>query len=389
MAAALGTDFIGRKGALFGLALRLSILTVVTLGFYRFWMKTRLRRWYWSAIRPGGHPLEYTGDPLEKLLGFLIAVVFLSFYIGVFNLILMFFSFSYLGDNFVAYAASFVIVIPFIFFAQYRARRYMLARTRWRGIRFGLEPGAWGYAWRAMVYWALTIVTLGALWPLMTFRLEKFRTDRTWFGSARLFQGGRWTALILPAIPALLCLWGTLALGLVAAVTEDPTPVLGLVLTLPLLGIAWVHYRLRALRYLTETKRLGEDVGLTLHPRLGRVLAITVFGHLLVGLFLGLLLGGVGVAVGIVLGIGAAGGVDFEALPPWVFVVAGMVAYFGGFILWDVLRQVFVRMPLLAHYVATLEIDNAHALAPLAQRERDDFADAGGFAEALDVGAAL
>jgi hypothetical protein len=34
-------------------------------------MKTRLRRWYWSSIRPDGLPLEYFGDPLEKLLGIL------------------------------------------------------------------------------------------------------------------------------------------------------------------------------------------------------------------------------------------------------------------------------------------------------------------------------
>jgi hypothetical protein len=34
-------------------------------------MKTRLRRWNWSSIRPDGLPLEYVGDPLEKLLGIL------------------------------------------------------------------------------------------------------------------------------------------------------------------------------------------------------------------------------------------------------------------------------------------------------------------------------
>ena len=47
------------------------VLTVLTLGIYRFWMKMRLRRWYRSAIRLGGHPLDYVGDPIEKLLGFL------------------------------------------------------------------------------------------------------------------------------------------------------------------------------------------------------------------------------------------------------------------------------------------------------------------------------
>jgi len=67
--------FVGSRSALFWLALKSGFWTVLSLGFYRFSMKTRLRRWYWSAIRPGGHPLEYVGDPLEKLLGFFIAVV--------------------------------------------------------------------------------------------------------------------------------------------------------------------------------------------------------------------------------------------------------------------------------------------------------------------------
>ncbi|NBT31155.1 MAG: DUF898 family protein, partial [Rhodobacteraceae bacterium] len=62
------TEFVGQRGDVFGLAFRAGVITILTLGFYRFWMKTRLRRWYWSSIRPGGVPMEYTGDPVEKLL---------------------------------------------------------------------------------------------------------------------------------------------------------------------------------------------------------------------------------------------------------------------------------------------------------------------------------
>jgi hypothetical protein len=174
---------------------RTGLLTVLTLGIYRFWMKTRLRRYYWSSVRPGGHPLEYVGEPMEKLLGFLIAVVALAFYIGIVNLILMYLSFALLHGNVTAYALSFVGVIPIWFYAMYRARRYVLARTRWRGLRFGVDPGAWGYAGRALLHWAITILSLGLLWPRMTFWLEKYKIDRTWLGNQRLHQGGRWQML--------------------------------------------------------------------------------------------------------------------------------------------------------------------------------------------------
>ena len=95
----LSTDFQGKRSRVFKMSFLMGLLTVLTLGFYRFWMKTRLRRYYWSSIRPGGHPLEYVGDPLEKLLGFFIAAVILAFYIGVVNLILMLVSFSLFDGN--------------------------------------------------------------------------------------------------------------------------------------------------------------------------------------------------------------------------------------------------------------------------------------------------
>lgn len=388
MSLPLKTEFLGDRGALFSFGLKLSFLTVLTLGIYRFWMKTRLRRWYWSAIRPGGHPLEYTGDALEKLLGFLIAVVFLSFYIGVFNLILMFFSFTLLNDNFAAYAISFIAVIPILFFAQYRARRYILARTRWRGIRFGLQPAAWRYSGVAILMWILTICSVGALWPLMTFHLEKFRTNRTWFGSARLTQGGKWYRLTAPALPALLGLWATLALGAYGILEENPAALGGIILTVPLTAIGWVYYKVAAFRYLTSNKQIGDLVALNSSPRAPRVLGIYVLGGFAISVILSAVSAIVAtVLISVVFAAGA--GESLDDMSPWVAVPIGLLGYFSIFVFWDVLTQVFIRLPLLQHYSETLEIEDPHALSRFAQRARDESVDAGGFAEALDVGAAI
>lgn len=416
----LDTRFAGRRGALFGLALRTSLLTVLTLGFYRFWMKTRLRRWYWSAIRPGGHPLEYVGDPLEKLLGFLIAVAFLAFYIGVVNLVLMFLAFTLLGGDAFAYSASFVGLIPVVFYARYRARRYMLARTRWRGIRFGLEPAAWGYAWRAMAHWAVTILSLGLLWPRMTFALEKFRTDRTWFGDARLEQTGRWQSLyrggIHAGLGALVLLAG--AAMLFFADPEGETGDLSVILIAA--GLAWfvvgvLHYRVCSFRILTAGKRLvlpgdrgleapGEATvpatGLRSAARTGRVLRIQVFGNLLAILLMLLALIPLGVLLALLVGLAegafaalSQGAPDvlerLGSAPLLVQGAVGVTAYFAFFILWGVLRQVFVTMPVLAHYAETLTITDPLALAQVHQRGADSFAEADGLAEALDLGAGI
>ena len=54
----LPVSYAGRGMPLFFLALKTGFLTVLTLGIYRFWARTRIRRYFWSAIRPGGVPLE-------------------------------------------------------------------------------------------------------------------------------------------------------------------------------------------------------------------------------------------------------------------------------------------------------------------------------------------
>ena len=370
------------------------MLTVLTLGLYRFWMKTRLRRWYWSSARVGGHPLEYVGDPFEKLLGFLIAVVILAFYIGVVNLLLMFVSFSLFQGNFAAYLLSFVGVIPLWFYAQYRARRYVLARTRWRGLRFGLEPGAWGYAGRALLYWLLVIVTAGLLLPLMVFRLEKYKADRTHWGTARMAQGGRWTMLYASMKPLFVAL--AFAIGaVVAGATENTGMAVGLGLLAGLIGTYGLFFfKVDSLKRLTETKRLA-GARLALDPSASRVMGIYLLGYVLT--FLVILIPGalLGVAM---LGVQSAetlselglDGLGFlEGQSRYVLLGLSVALYFSIFLLWSALTHAFVTMPETRHYVSRLSLHEAQRLDHVAQRPRDEAEQAEGFAEALDVGASI
>ncbi|WP_439655567.1 DUF898 family protein [Sulfitobacter aquimarinus] len=421
----MGVDFAGNRSALFWLALKSGFWTVLTLGFYRFWMKTRLRRWYWSSIRPGGHPMEYVGDPWEKLLGFFIAVVILTFYIGVVNLALMFISFSVFQSSVMGYSASFIGVIPIWFYAQYRARRYVLARTRWRGVRFGLEKGAWGYAWRALVHWLITICSAGLLWPRMTFWLEKYKTDRTYFGSAKLEQGGHWWMLYRAAIPfgaavVGLVLWAMWIIGIDPLLTgmegviddlvENPNDDMRfeqaffnfahperLLLVFPLLMLliyGAVHYRFASKRILADHKRSG-----AIRMRSGlnslRVSVIYVVGTTIAYtlLFVGLL-AIVGLAFGLLdmdmlFDIGAGEFNPLGAVPRWLATGLLAMLYLGVFLFWSVLHHVFVTYPLMRHMAITLSLVDVAGFSTVSQRARDEFAEAEGFAEALDLGAAI
>jgi len=389
MVGGVPTDFAGRRGPLFRLALKTSLLTILTFGVYRFWMKTRLRRYYWSSVRPGGHPLEYVGEPMEKLLGFLIAVVALAFYIGIVNLILMYLSFALLHGNVTAYALSFVGVIPIWFYAMYRARRYVLARTRWRGLRFGVDTGAWGYAGRALLHWGITILSLGLLWPRMTFWLEKYKIDRTWLGNQRLHQGGRWQMLYHPFLPAML--FGVLAALGLYMVGADPAG--GVLLLIGAIGLppAAIHFRVQSARLLANHRSAG-PLGLEAAPRTASVLGIYAGGYALILTALGALIFGALIAMGTVFGLAAATMPNLDNLPEvpaWIPAILGVAAYFSVFLLWGVLGHVFVTLPLWRHYAETLTVTGAEDLSALRQRARDEFTEAEGFAEALDLGAAI
>ncbi|WP_246107317.1 DUF898 family protein [Puniceibacterium confluentis] len=380
---------------MFWLALKTGLFTVLTLGLYRFWQKTRLRRWYWSAVRPGGLPLEYVGDPVEKLLGFLIAVVILAFYIGVVNLVLMFASFALFHGSGFAYGLSLLGVVPLWFYARYRARRYVLARTRWRGLRFGMEPGAWGYAGRALWHWALTILTVGLLWPRMTFYLEKYRTDRTSYGTATMRQGGRWQMLYPAAKPlfvALISALGALATGMAGHAAVS----IGLGILAALIGLyGVVHYRVWTLRCLTANKTLN-GVSLSLEASPLRILMIHVLGYFLAFLaiagpaaMLGLLIVMLQSADTLNdLGVGEEMAV-LSALPGWIVLVASMLLYFCIFLLWSALTHTFITLPVMRHYARGLTVHGAQHLEDLRQRDRDEVPQAEGFAEALDVGASI
>ena len=395
----LHTTYSGKKSAIFKLALVTGVLTLLSAGLYRFWMKTRLRRYYWSAVRPGGVPMEYIGDPWEKLLGFLFAVVILAFYIGVVNLLLMFFSFTFFSNNIVAYGLSFVGILPLIFFAQYRARRYVLARTRWRGIRFGLEPGAWGYTWRAALYWLLTLVSAGILWPLKAFKLEKYRIDRTFYGDQQMHQGGRWTMLLGAMKHVYIGGFASAALILVGTILEKPELFAICIISGGWLVFGLAYWRAHAFRRLTDTKTIG-GVGLKSQARGGRVLGIYMGGYILTWLTVAAGMSVVLIVISIAFQVNFFGEY-FElmnAIPSeaegransvWVTTLIGLAVYFAGFLYWGAASHTFITLPMARHFAETLQVTNPTALTNINQRARDEFSEAEGFADALDVGAAL
>ena len=397
MSDTLNVTYSGRFGHLLGLSLKTLVLTILTLGIYRFWMKARMRRYYWASIQPGGVPMEYHGTGIEKLLGFLVAAVFLAIYLLILNIILSFVGLAFFQGNPIATSISFLAVMPLIFFARYRARRYILSRTRWRGLRFGVEPVAIEYMWRAIGHTILTVITLGLLYPRQQFKLEKFVTDRTWYGNVRLTQNGSWMLLFRPWMFVLGSFVLLVAGVLQAALTGNPDNLVFVPVLLPVILIAFAYYGVASFRVLTQHKQAGHFVGFSSTIRTGRVVRIYLLGSLaLLGVMFAALLAllGIGIVFFASLGIDASTMGNLMEQP--LNGPAGMAgfgfsifAYFFLMLVIGAFAEVFFVQPLLRHYAEELQILNAGELDLASQRPHDAAVEAEGFADALDVGAAI
>lgn len=179
------------------------VLRILTLGIYHFWGKTEVRRRIWSAIRLNGEPLAYTGTGMELFLGFLIVfgAVLLPAVLLSFGAVLFF------GPQSPMLALYQVVVYAAFFFLLgigiHRAQRYRLARTRWRGIRGGLEGSSLSYAWTYFWTGLLIPLTLGWIVPWRSTRLQALISNGMRFGD-RPF---RFSAPSGPLYPRFAILW--------------------------------------------------------------------------------------------------------------------------------------------------------------------------------------
>lgn len=394
----------GDAAALFPLALGTGLLSVVTLGIYRFWAKARIRRFVWSNIRLGDDALEFTGTGLEMFLGFLLAVVVLAVYLAIVQLALFFFGIRFIfapetqleeAMQAASIGLSFLAAVPLMLVALYRARRYRVNRTRLRGIRFGMENAGLGYMIRALVYGAAAVLSLGLLWPLMTFRLEAYMTDRSHWGSARFRQGGRWTGLYGALRPYLIGLGITVVGGALLAMGEGWTG--GVALTI---GSIWAMigmtlYQTRAFGYLTTHKELAlpglaQPMRFEAAPRGGQVVWLYIKGSFIVGLLAGVassvLFGVVGMVSARLLGFDG----DPSALAIAEVAVIGALAYLAFISVIGTLSLVFVSQPVLAYLAGSIAVITPDGFFDRLQQARDQTgADADGFADALDIGGAF
>jgi len=216
--APVAASFSGDRGEFRRLVVRGTGLELITVGFYRFWLATAIRRHLWSNTDIGDDAAEYTGNGKELLLGFLFALAILV------PIYLVYFLIGLEAERAKAFASIPLVLFFYLFgqFAIYRARRYRLTRTVWRGVRFWMSGSGWAYAARSVLWGIAAAFTLGLLMPWREAALERYKMGHSHYGDLQgsfagrgwdFFKRGWW-----------LWLLGVLALALVVWAMAEKVP---------------------------------------------------------------------------------------------------------------------------------------------------------------------
>ena len=162
-------------------------LEFVTLGFYRFWLATDIRRHLWSNTHDRRRcARNIPAAARELLIGFLVR--WRSWCRSIWPT----FSSASRPSAVKAFASIPLVAFFYLFgqFAIYRARRYRLTRTVWRGVRFWMSGSGWIYALRASLWGLLMIVTLGLALPWRAAALERYKMRHSYYGDLQgSFEG--------------------------------------------------------------------------------------------------------------------------------------------------------------------------------------------------------
>jgi uncharacterized membrane protein YjgN (DUF898 family) len=264
----------GHLGELTLLWLKTLVLSFLTLGFYRFWGRTRIRKYLWSRVSLDGDRFEYDGTGGELFRRFLVAVVVLTplFFLP---LALQLFGASLTAVD-ITKSLQGLLIAFLALVGYYAGRRYRLSRTVWRGIRGGLGGSAALYAAKTVLAIVLTVVTIGIYMPWQRVTLWRYEANHMRAGDASFGFEGRGRDLVGAWLTAFVALVLTVAAigGLVAAAglfdpqqrealrqsTTLPVLIVLIVAIIMLAPIVWglllVRFNAKWLSYMASRTRL-------------------------------------------------------------------------------------------------------------------------------------
>lgn len=239
------------------------LLTIVTLGIYRFWAIARTRRYLWSNTQVIDDELEWTGTGGEMFVGFLIVMGIL---IGTVAAILGIAYFVGQWFMFLGLLAFYIFTLWAVNFAQFRALRYRLSRTYWRGIRGGSDESGVGYGWLALGRYFAAGLTFSIMMPWALIENWNDRMNNMSFGPHRIQSTAdteglfvRWFGILGAYIVGLILMIAIdgRSMAETAAAGGEPQFGFGLIPLIAIVGVALAAFWALFFRKVAEGFEMG------------------------------------------------------------------------------------------------------------------------------------
>jgi uncharacterized membrane protein YjgN (DUF898 family) len=173
------------------------LLTIVTLGIYRFWATTREREYLWGKTDFIDERLEWTGRGMELFIGFIMVFLLIGLPLIVIQLVtqgLIFQGLPLLAG--LLTLTMFVLLFYLTGVAYFRALRYRLSRTYWRGIRGGSDDPGFQYGLSYNWKWIIGWLPIFLMVPWAMISLWNDRWNAMSFGPHRFNATAQWTPLM-------------------------------------------------------------------------------------------------------------------------------------------------------------------------------------------------
>lgn len=390
---AVGIVFLDQRKAFLDLILRGALLELFTIGFYRFWLATDIRRHLWRNTSIDGDTLEYTGTAKELFLGFVFALTILG------PLYVVYFLAGLEAERYKAFASLPLALFYYLFiqFAIFRARRYRMTRTIWRGVRFWMTGSGWNYAFRAFGWMLLTVLTLGLVLPWARASLERFKMRHSHYGDlqghfdgtgAAFFKQGFWLWALLMGLFVVLPIVDSLIFG---------KPILSVVVItlVSLFGMPFIYAAFQAIqwRWWISGVRFG-DVSFSselravhLYGLYWKVIGWSFLVYTCVGLAAGMVFG-IFYAIEMTPGLSpeAIGEKMITMTESWAFLIPVAICYVAGFLLATAVARLFLIHDFTARLAATVTVHNIEAAQNVAALGEAANALGEGLANSLDIG---
>jgi uncharacterized membrane protein YjgN (DUF898 family) len=149
------------------------LLTIVTLGIYSPWAKVRKNKYFYRNTRIAGSSFDYHGNPVSILKGRILAVLIVA---------ALHFSQQLSYALYIVVIVLVAIILPWMIA---RAFAFKLYNTSWRGIRMRFHGSITEAYTIALLYGALTVVSLWLCFPLLYRQIRLYFMNNAAFGTTK------------------------------------------------------------------------------------------------------------------------------------------------------------------------------------------------------------